>query len=626
MLDAIRKRSASILVKLLFGLLILSFAAWGIGDVIRGGVGEATVATVGDLEVPAQEIAAEVQREMSRLRAASGGRIDAEQARALGVIEAVVGRVVERTLVDLAAWDLGLTVSDTVVRNQIQSMPEFRGSLGTFDRERFHQLLYSNGWTEDRYVALVRQDLARRQLMGSVAAGVTVPEALVDTVFRHRGERRIAETVRIADTTMPDPGQPDTEALDRVHRENADRFTAPELRRLTVVTVMAEDLAKEIAVPEADVQAAFEERADEFRQPERRTLEHIRTDDEATARRAHEELLKGRDFAEVGREVAGLEPAMLALGTTTRDQLLPALANASFDMPRGGISPPVQSPLGWHVLRVVGIERAREQPLEEVRAVLAAELAREKAIDALFDLSNRLEDALAGGATLEEAAASLDLALTRIDAIDPSGSDANGNPIARLPPGDRFLPVAFATEDTTQSPLTEAGDDGYFVLRVDAVTPPALRPLADVRDQVAELWRARQRAEAAEQAGRQLIERLEGGAALSAVAAERGLAVTTTEPFTRAGDGAGDLPDALLESLFSAQPGDAAQARADGATVVARLVAVRAANPSAEAAAVEAVRREMVEAVRGDVMAQLSAALRVRYPVSINPNAVQQFY
>ena len=315
------------------------------------------------------------------------------------------------------------------------------------------------------------------------------------------------------------------------------------------------------------------------------------------------------------------------LGDVTRDRLLSELAEAAFALPANGVSEPVESPLGWHILRVEEILPSRQQTMEDVRDALTEEIAAEKSIDALFELSNRLEDTLGGGATLEEAASQTNLPIRTIEAIDRSGRDAHGLTVADLPPGDRFLPTVFDTLETEESLLTEAGPEGYFILRVDGVTPSAVRPLESVRDDVAEAWKAEKRAESAKEAGDGIAERVRSGTGLPTIAAERGTEVTMTAPFDRAGSG-GDhgLPRGVIGDLFEAKLGDTVTGRTGDGYVVARLAEIQAASPGIDSDGVAAIERQLASGLQSDLQAQFSLALQHRFPVSVNEPLLQELF
>ena len=144
-LDAIRKRSGSLVVRIFFGILVLSFAVWGIGDFLTPGARDNVVATVGDATISAVDLEREAETEIRRLRELLGSRFDREQARALGLYNAVLERLIREAVVEQASRRLGLVVTDAALRAALEEAPNFKGALGTFDRERFRQFLVSSG-------------------------------------------------------------------------------------------------------------------------------------------------------------------------------------------------------------------------------------------------------------------------------------------------------------------------------------------------------------------------------------------------------------------------------------------------------------------------------------------------
>ncbi|MDP6788733.1 MAG: SurA N-terminal domain-containing protein [Rhodospirillales bacterium] len=630
MLEYIRQHTGSILIKVLFGLLILSFGAWGIGDMISGRVSVVKVATVGDVEITPDQLNQQFQRELERLRPLFGGSLDREQARAMGLVDGVLKEMVERTLFDLAARDLGVLIGDDLVSAAIRGNPSFRNNFGKFDRYVFDQTLRNSGLSEYAFIEMVRDEIGRGQLLQGLQQGGTVPAAILNPLYRRGAERRIAETLFIANDKAKGIKAAAEEELIAFHEKNAARFTAPEYRTLSVLTLLTDDLAREIAVPDERLAEAYEERRDEFSRPEKRRVLQMVLPDEAAAKDALGKLTEGRPFAEVAKDATGMDSETVALGLLSRDelgQLFPELVETVFSLSPDVAGGPVESPLGWHLVKVSEIEPGHVRTLDEVGGELRQEIAKELAIDDLFDLSNKLEDILGGGATLEEAASSLNLVLTRVPSIDATGRDPRGQAVNSLPPDPKVLDVAFETPETQESPLTEMGMDGYFIVRVDQITAPALRPLAEVRSEVAEAWKDERRAEKARQTAEQVLERLKGGADVTRVAGELGIEVVTTPPIDRAGDGAeGQMPRPLITALFGLGLGESTLAEAARGTYVARLKEVRPANPSADKDGLEAMRQQLTRAMRSDLLVQYAGALRERYSVTTDKRAAEQLF
>lgn len=174
MLQAIRSRATSWVVKLLFGLLILSFGVWGIGDIFRQPGAEATVITVGAQKVTGVEVVEQVRRDVDQLRPMFGGTLDMAQARQLGIVDRSIEQIVQRRLYAEAASDLGILVGDDAVRRTLAANPQFRNA-GQFDARTFQAALQQMRTTEGLYVASLRQDIARVALTDPVASGAGAP-------------------------------------------------------------------------------------------------------------------------------------------------------------------------------------------------------------------------------------------------------------------------------------------------------------------------------------------------------------------------------------------------------------------------------------------------------------------
>ena len=214
------------------------------------------------------------------------------------------------------------------------------------------------------------------------------------------------------------------------------------------------------------------------------------------------------------------------------------------------------------------------------------------------------------------------LPLRAIEAIDARGQDAAGTPVPDLP--DRFVETAFETAQGAQSPLIETGKDGYFLLQVDRVTPSAVKPFETVHEQVKDAWRARQRNEQAKREAEELAARVRAGGDFAARAAEKRLEAATTPPFMRDGEAvAAALSRAVVAALFDVEPGETVVVPVKDGFAVARLKSVLPPAAETDRTAEANIRTELTELMRGDILAQFAAGMRDRYPVRINPRALE---
>jgi peptidyl-prolyl cis-trans isomerase D len=478
----------------------------------------------------------------------------------------------------------------------------------------------------------VRDDLQRMQLIGAVRAGAPAPELLARSLFRWERERRVAQVAELPLLDAPDPPTPAEAQLTRYHANNPERFSTPELREATLAVLSAETLLDQVEVPEAELRAAFDTRRAQFETAERRELEQALLPTEEAARTLAAAWAASPDFAAIGQAAQAAGGNALALGGVARADLpLPELAAAAFGAAPGGISPPVQSPFGWHVFRVVSVTPGTTARFEDVADRLRGEIAQERAADLAFERANRIEDAIAGGATLEEAGRRYGMAVTTVR-MDAQGNDETGPPVAMPLAGAaraEAIRAVFAAEQGRAPRLQEMrGTDGFVAVDLRAVIPPALRPFeqveADVR--LAFLTEARRRAQ--EERAAALLAAVRGGQTLEAVAAATSLPSDRVGPFGRqpepAAPGTTAVPRELLPVIFGLRPGEPTMVPTPRGFAVAQLLEVVPADPAADADAVANARRAVQNQMAEDLEAQYAAALRERAAPRMNPSLMQQ--
>ncbi len=618
MLTSLRKGAASWLAKILFALLILSFAAWGVGDYLSPEVDDA-VAQVGESEIGAEEFRREYSRQFNEWRRRLGGNMTPEIAAQIGLPQEVLRAAVRRRLVELEAGRLGLAVGDGQVRRAIEEDPNFGGRLGGFDRALFERVLLTNGLTEGEFVAMLRRDITRRQVDRSVERNVRASRSMAEAVHRYRNETRKAVLIRVPEAAAfpEDPGEAELRAW---HEANRDDFMAPAYRAVTAIVLDPDRWLDRVDADPALAREAYEARMADFTVPATRRVRQVLFDDGSKAQEFMTALAAG---AELERAAGTVGAPVSDLGPVSRSQLpQPALAEAVFSLGEAGVTGPVETPLGWHVLAVDQIAEESTIPFEDVKEGLEREVAREIAIERLADLANDLDDQLGGGATFEDAARALDLTMLTIAAVDASGRDRAGEQPEGLPAEPNFLQTAFSTPVGEDSLLGELGDGGHFVLRVESETPPAVRPFEEAKPLVLSAWRKARLDEAAKAKAEALADRLREGRTPASVAG--GLAVTETGPFARLeAEPESGRSQEVVDAVFAAERGEVVVARAGDGYAVAVVEGIE--PPPYSEPEIEAIREQLSAEMVEDVRRQFHAALEDRFGVAVNRDLLAQF-
>jgi len=629
MLQAIRTRAGGIIVKVLFALLIVSFGFWGIYTKSPffqdNASGTAVVATVGDRDITGNDVQTSLQPTLEKLRSQLGGQFDPATVKKLGVVDAVVGQLVDRELLAQEITHLRLDLSDDVIRNAIMSNPAFIGSDGKFNRDQLNQVLAANHMTEDQMIARLRQDIPRGDLLQAVTAGVVVPRPVIDAIYRFRAETRVADVVSIPLSAAGTIPAPTGDQLTKFYQDNPDMFRAEEYRGFTVASLAIGDLTGDIKIDPEKLKAAYDDRKDEFQLPEERDVQQILAPSEDKAKAVETALAGGEDFQKAATEIAGQDPSTIDLGLVKPDDLPKELADQAFSLPVDKPSEPIKTELGWHILRVSKIQPPQNLSFDQAKDQLEKELVAEGAADKLDHIANEADDALAGGAALPDVAKKYGLKLTTIAETDASGRDASGKPVQLPVDTKSVLKTVFDTETNDTSRVEAIEDNAIFAVHVDKIVPPAVKPLADVKTQAITAWQAEQQQDAVKKEASDLADAVKNGTPLAQAASAKGLKVTTSPALSRQASGAIPVPKAMIAKLFTAKVGDTITGNDNGSAYVAQLKSINIPQSTPDDQ-VKALTTEIGNSSRYDVASEFTDSLKKRFPVTIHQDVVDKLF
>jgi peptidyl-prolyl cis-trans isomerase D len=257
-----RKASSNWLGKtimaVVMGILIVSFGVWGIADIFKG-FGQSTLAKVGRTEISAEQFRQIYTEKLQQLGRQFGRPLSSEQARAFGVDRQVLQQTLAEAALDEEARRMGLGQSDAEAMRTIYSDPNFKGLNGQFDPQRFQAVIRQFGYSEQRYLAEQRRVGLRRQIAGTISAGLEPPKALIDALTRYQNEQRSIDYIKLdaAQAGQIDPPSPET--LAAYFDDHKTQFRAPEYRKFSFVVATPEEIGKWTEVSDEDARKAFEQ-------------------------------------------------------------------------------------------------------------------------------------------------------------------------------------------------------------------------------------------------------------------------------------------------------------------------------------------------------------------------------
>ena len=628
MLRGLHKASSTWLGKAVMaavmGVIAISFAIWGIGDIFRG-FGRNAVATIGGTEISIEQFRQFYNDRLQQLGRQAGRPITPDEARARGLDRQLLAQLVAETTIDEQAKQLRLGIDSAEIAKRITSDPSFRGANGQFDRQRFEQIIRQAGFSESRFIEEQRRSMLRRQLAQSVTGDLKVPATALAALNQYQNEKRQIEYVALEAAQAGDVPAPIPEVLNKYFDERKTLFRAPEYRNITLLSLAPSDLAKPDAVTDTDAKAYFEQHKDSYGKPEKREVRQIVFQKPEEAADARERITKGAKFDDIAKE-RQLKQSDTDLGMVAKSDIIdPAVADAAFSLKPGETSAPVKGRFGTVLLQVGKIEPGEEKTYEQVAAQIKREMAESRAKSDVGNLRDKIEDERAAGSTLAETAKKLGVKSVSIEAVDRSGRGLDGKPVTGLPQTPNVISAAFAGDVGVDTDPLQLPGGGYLYYDVTGVTPSRERPLEEVKDQVTARWRDDEIAKRLQAKADDLVGKLKAGTSFAQAASEAGLNVQTAKDLQR-GKSGGFIPAKTIEAVFRTPKGT--PATAEGGKETERFVfrVTDVVDPPFEAGTPQgqAITTTLQNSYTDDLVSEYIARLENDFGVTVNPSALNQ--
>jgi peptidyl-prolyl cis-trans isomerase D len=610
-------------MSVVMGVLILSFAVWGIADIFKG-FGQSTLATIGKTEISTEQFRQIYTDKLQQLGRQFGRPLTMEQARAFGLDRQVLQQTIAEAALDEDARRMGLAQSDAEVMRAIYSDPNFKGLGGNFDPARFQAAIRQYGYTEQRYLAEQRRVGLRRQIAGTISAGLEPPKLLIDALTRFQNEQRSVDYIKLDAAQAGTIEAPSPETLAAYFDEHKTQFRAPEYRKLSFVVINPEEVGKWSEVSDEDAKKVFEQRRDRIGTPEKREVQQMVFPNAEEALAARGRITSGTSFVDIAKE-RNLNPSDVDLGMIAKSAIIdPAIADAAFALPTGEVSQPVQGRFGVALVKIGKIEPGVTPSYESVAAEVKKEIATERARSKVAELHNKMEDERGGGASVVEAAQKLGLTAVTIEAVDRSGRMPDGQPVGNIPRGLDVVSQAFASNVGVDNDPIQFGG-GYVWYDVLGVTPSRERNLDEVRAQVETKWRDDQISTKLRAKATEMVGKLENGGTLAGEAATIGSKVETATGFRRDASLAG-VPSGLITAAFRTAKDGVGQTPGTGGSewIVFRVTDVNVPTADAASDEVKKLKETLLRGLTDEQVAQYVTKIESEIGTSINQAAFAQ--
>lgn len=551
MLNILRKNAQSVVVQAIVVIIAVVFIFWGVGTNLNDNPN--ALAVVNGKEISYRDFQQNYERAIESYKQQFGGQIPQDFLESIGLKEQVLDQLIQSELLRQGAGKIGIQISKEAVQSKIKEMAVFN-SNGRFDLANYKAVLERNKLSPTSFESGIQNDLLLNRALGALGTFSMVPAQEVlnwSAYINHEIKLNYAAVKSeeyIARVTIAD------DVLAAWYETAKQKYkTAPQCKLLYLSFNFNDDL-KQVSVGDEAVRTYYQEHAETYNAPEKRRARHIlfkvAADDAPETKSAKKtemekilaQIKKGGDFSLLASQFSEDVTKSKGgdLGFFSRGQMVQPFEDSVFGLKKGEVSGVVETPFGYHIIKLEEVVSAKTQTIEEVTPAIRKVLERQGVKAITFKkASTAYEDIIRAGSMAKYSS------VQGVNPVHRTDFFPRDMPPKEGVAGDTaFVQAAFSLRKGELSSIVETAS-GYAILFVDDVKESVVPELAAVRDRVIADYKKEKSVELARSAAEELLKKAKEQHSWPA-----DLQGKQTEYLKRSGP-SGAVPDELRQDAFS---------------------------------------------------------------------------
>ena len=628
MFDNIRNKTKSITTKIFLLLIAASFALWGVGDIFSN-KSDPIIVYVGEEQISSREFIKNYQRVLSDLRQNTNGQITDEIALSLNIHNQTLNQMINEKIIDLEAKNMNISIPKETLKKSIIRSPFFQDQLGQFNQEQFQYTLRQLGMDEKEYLEQLSKALLREQVYNIFYLKNKVPSLISEIYYKIKNEERNVKAISFSANNYIGIKKNVTEELINRHFEEfKNDYLFPENRSFTIMSIKPDDIIDSIKIEEEQIKREYDYYPEKYIQSETRQVFLVNLGSREEAQDLFDKIKDTNQFLELASSFTQKEPGDLDLGFVAINDLPESLGQKVFNAKLLTLYGPEETPFGWRLYLVNNIKEGNESQYSDVKDKIAEELKINIAIDKIYDLGNTFYDEIASGASITEAAESINAGIKIFNKINKNGTNFEGNIIENLPPYPELLETVFTTNLDEISNLISSIGNTLFAVQINQIDYSRQKNITESREDIIKDIETAENIRLAEYDANKFIDRIKEGKSFESLVKENNLLVFNLENIKLDGSGAeGILNRKALDKVFSLDINEITEVIPydEKSFTVSKLLEIKKINDIVEEDLIiinEALNKNISEDLRRILITILSN----KYEIKINNNLFDSLF
>ena len=628
MFDNIRNKTKSITTKIFLLLIAASFALWGVGDIFSN-KSDPIIVYVGEEQISSREFIKNYQRVLSDLRQNTNGQITDEIALSLNIHNQTLNQMINEKIIDLEAKNMNISIPKETLKKSIIRSPFFQDQLGQFNQEQFQYTLRQLGMDEKEYLEQLSKALLREQVYNIFYLKNKVPSLISEIYYKIKNEERNVKAISFSANNYIGIKKNVTEELINRHFEEfKNDYLFPENRSFTIMSIKPDDIIDSIKIEEEQIKREYDYYPEKYIQSETRQVFLVNLGSREEAQDLFNKITDTNQFLQLASSFTQKEPGDLDLGFVAINDLPESLGQKVFNANLLTLYGPEETPFGWRLYLVNNIKEGNELQYSDVKDKIAEELKINIAIDKIYDLGNTFYDEIASGASITEAAESINAGIKIFNKINKNGTNFEGNIIENLPPYPELLETVFTTNLDEISNLISSIGNTLFAVQINQIDYSRQKNITESREDIIKDIETAENIRLAEYAANEFIDRIKEGKSFESLVKENNLLVFDLKNIKLDGSGAeGILNRKALDKVFSLDINEITEVIPydEKSFTVSKLLEIKKINDIVEEDLI-VINETLNKNISEDLRRILITILSNKYEIKINNNLFDSLF
>ena len=397
MLRTLRNQTQSIFFKAFLVLLIIGFAAWGVGD-LSGNSNQNSVLSVGKQKITSEEII----NELNKVRYRMQQRPSINEAIKNGVLNDIINKFEQEILINAEAKKLNLYVPLNIQTMAIRDEQAFKDPLGKFSQVRFLKSLNNAGLNEEKYLDMINTEAYFKQLSMPISLNKTYNTKIVKKLIEWQNEVREIDYFfldKIKENKIKVPYANDLQVF---YNEYKDLYKIPVTKNFKYIEIQPSDFKKKITVNDKKIKEIYESEITKYTSNEERSLYQVISQDIDKANAFIKKLKENDDFVKLAKDQFSLSKKDIDIGFVKKSELPKETKKQIFDGKTKDVIGPIKTKFGYAIYQLNTINPKKTTSYKDAYAEIKRELLNELSLELLYKDISSIEESIDQGDNLEE--------------------------------------------------------------------------------------------------------------------------------------------------------------------------------------------------------------------------------